>query len=190
LTAGNFWIEGVNSRQNGSLKARVVIIRSAINQYVILLPYSGAINISLEKQETDMKPKSILATIAPLFLCLFLISPTQATTADPVAASVALAVRRLQALVPARVDKYTTMISVQAVGRLVKYGFKLNTLKQHIPPKWYSLQRKVLTDKACQQPVVRKLMKEGASYLYTYTDRNNRFVTNFRVRDAECPRGQ
>jgi hypothetical protein len=131
-----------------------------------------------------------LATIASLFVCLLLTAPTRAAGIDQVAETVAAAVARLQARVPVQVDQHTTLVSVQAVGRVAKYDFRLSTLKQHIPPKWYSLQRKLLTDKACQHPVVRKLMKEGASYLYMYTDQNNRFVTNFRVRDAECPRGQ
>jgi hypothetical protein len=137
-----------------------------------------------------MKTKFILVAIAPLFLCSPITAPTRAAGADQVAATVAAAVGRLQARVPVRVDEHTTLVSVQAVGRVAKYSFQLNTFKEHIPPKWYSLQKKVLTDKACQHPVVRKLMKEGASYLYMYTDKNSRYVTNFRVRDAECPRGQ
>ena len=137
-----------------------------------------------------MKTRWILATIAPLFLCLLFTVQTRTALADQVAETVAAAVGRLQARLPVRVDEHTTLVSVPAVGKVAKYAFQLNTLKQHIPPKWYSLQRKVLTDQACQHPVVRKLLKEGASYLYIYTDKKSRFVTNVRVRDAECPRGQ
>ncbi|MBT3788635.1 MAG: hypothetical protein HOE83_10860 [Alphaproteobacteria bacterium] len=106
---------------------------------------------------------------------------------DPVAAAVHAAVGRLQARLPIRVDEHTTLMSVVAVGKTAKYAFKLDVRKTRVPSKWYSLQKDVLTQKACEQPVVRKLMKDGATYQYLFTDIQNRYVNEFRVRDSNCP---
>jgi hypothetical protein len=106
---------------------------------------------------------------------------------DPVAAAVHAAVGRLQARLPIRVDEHTTLMSVVAVGKTAKYAFQLDVRKTQVPSKWYSLQKDVLTQKACEQPVVRKLMKDGATYQYLFTDIQNRYVNEFRVRDSNCP---
>ena len=109
------------------------------------------------------------------------------TQNDPVAAAVHAAVGRLQARLPIRVDEHTTLMSVVAVGKTAKYAFQLDVRKTQVPSKWYSLQKDVLTQKACEQPVVRKLMKDGATYQYLFTDIQNRYVNEFRVRDSNCP---
>jgi len=123
------------------------------------------------------------ATIIPLVL----MSPaTSAQTADPIAAAIAANVARVQARLPIRVDEHTTLLSVLAVGKTAKYAFQLKTHKEHVPPKWYVLQKEVLIKNACGVPAVRNLMKEGASYHYMYTDIKSRYVVEIRVRDSDC----
>ena len=127
---------------------------------------------------------SILAALA----LLALVGSTSITQADQVAAQQAVMVQRLQARLPARVDEHTTLVSVYAVGKIAKYSFKMRISKHKVPRQWYGLQQAKLIKDACDILHIRKLMKDGAIYQYLYTDINNRFIVEFRVRDTDCPR--
>jgi hypothetical protein len=114
--------------------------------------------------------------------------PVGPAMADPVAQAQATMVQRLQAKVPARVDRNTTLLSVMAVGRTAKYTFRLNVRKLDLDTRWYSLQKAKLTKDACDLPPIRKLLKDGASYVYMYIDKKNRHIVDIRVRDVDCPK--
>jgi hypothetical protein len=123
--------------------------------------------------------------ITSLALCLAVAAPA---LADPVATAQAAAVQRLQARLPVKVNKVTTLVSVVAVGRMAKYSFQMSVPRTRVPARWHLLQKAKLIKDACGKPAVRKLMKDGAMYSYMYTDVKSRYVAEIRVKDSDCPK--
>lgn len=135
---------------------------------------------------TGTTEKSMRATLIALLGTIAIISMANWAYADPVADAQLLAANNLRKQLPMKIDEQTTLWAVAAVGRMAKYSYRLDAEKKNIPSSWYLKQKSLLTNNVCSHPLMRKMVKMGATYSYLYSDADGKFLTDISVGYSDC----
>ena len=123
--------------------------------------------------------------IASLVILTFM-SMTNWAHADPIADAQLVAAENIRKQLPMKIDEQTTIWAVAAAGRMAIYSYRLDVKKENIPLSWYRQQKTLLTNNVCSHPLMRKMVKLGASYSYLYSDSDGKYITDIVVRNSDC----
>lgn len=134
---------------------------------------------------------SLWAEAAALIAILAALGMTRSMVEEPrqtekVADMQTQVAKKMRMDLPMRVDEVTTLLSVMAVDRRLKFFYRLDVSKDELRAGWEEQQASTLRYNACLQPSGRKLMESGAEYNSLYLDKNGLLIADILVQASDC----
>lgn len=129
-------------------------------------------------KEIDMR-KSLITLLAPLVFM-------NVAHADFVADAQSHAAKVFRKQLPMKIDEVTTLLTVASAGRTGVYSYRMDLFENELPLDWRQKQTSLMRHNVCSQPIMSKLMKQGASYAYQYVDKSGKFLVYIKIENSDC----
>jgi hypothetical protein len=97
-----------------------------------------------------------------------------------------LAVAQIRPTLPKKVDNATTLVDLSSAGMVLTHRYVVDTDNFELLPNFMQVEQGAVTGLACSTEDVRRAMKVGAAYEYSYADRRSKSLGGFVVTSADC----
>jgi hypothetical protein len=95
-------------------------------------------------------------------------------------------IAQFKKLVPYKLDDVTTMVDVDYFGTVLTYFYRIDTDNYEVQPNYVELARQAAIKSACWEESMRKAIRAGAIYRYSYTNSQSKSLGTFELNAVSC----